>query len=136
MPVGAGHRVNGQSVPFAERLKLAMDRNGWSLSETARQAAKVLGPDAKFGRAHVWHYLNGRALPRRAQLSALSQALGVHEDELLGAPVPSEVTQRGRVSGLSVDDLGDGHALLEVSQRVTWETALQVMRALKNDQEV
>ncbi len=115
---------------FAERLKVAMDRNGWSLSETARQACRVLGPDAKFGRAHVWHYLHGRALPRHAHLSALSQSLGV---ELGTAPPSSRVEQDTRQSGARLQDLGDGDVLLEVYQRVTWETALQVLRALKGD---
>jgi transcriptional regulator with XRE-family HTH domain len=135
MAIDAAQHVGVQGGAFAERLKLAMDRNGWSLSETARQAAKVLGPDAKFGRAHVWHYLNGRALPRRAQLHALSQALGLTEDELLGSAPTSARANQQRPASLRVEDLGGGHALLQVSQRVRWDTALRVLRALEADRE-
>src|SRR3712207_4007572 len=73
-----------ERTDFAERLKAAIERKGWSLSETARQTSTVLGTGARFGRAHVWHYLHGRAIPRKRQLVALSKALEVPPHELLG----------------------------------------------------
>ena len=89
---------------FAKRLRAAIERKGWTLSETARQTSDVLGGDAKFGRAHVWHYLNGRAIPRARHLDALSQALQVKPHELLGS-MPSFSAETG--SELSE---GTGHS--------------------------
>jgi transcriptional regulator with XRE-family HTH domain len=136
-------------VAFARRLREAIERKGWTLSETARQTSDVLGGDAKFGRAHVWHYLNARAIPRARHLDALSQALQVKPHELLGltAPATGEESSRTRDVGSSIpraetkpigssqvvhaEDFGDGTALLHVSQRVSWTTALKVMMLLK-----
>jgi transcriptional regulator with XRE-family HTH domain len=138
-------------VAFARRLRAAIERRGWTLSETARQTSDVLGADAKFGRAHVWHYLNARAIPRARHLDALSQALQVKPHELLGsaAPPPAhEVPGQpreptsprppagaepaiGATPVVHAEDYGDGTAFLRVSQRVSWPTALKVMTLLK-----
>jgi transcriptional regulator with XRE-family HTH domain len=123
---------NSRKAAFAERLKAAMERKGWSLSETARQTASVLGTDAKFCRAHVWHYLHARVLPRDRQLAALSNALEVRPDDLLKSAPPSEV--EGTLStptGIRAEDQGDGTVTLEVSERVPWQTALEIMRLLE-----
>jgi transcriptional regulator with XRE-family HTH domain len=125
-----------------------MERKGWTLSETARQTSDVLGADAKFGRAHVWHYLNARAMPRARHLDALSQALQVKPHELLGFTAamgegsdtrgdrnsitrPDETKSVGTTQVVHAEDFGDGTALLHVSQRVSWTTALKVMMLLK-----
>jgi transcriptional regulator with XRE-family HTH domain len=138
-----------EKVAFATRLREAMERKGWTLSETARQTSDVLGADAKFGRAHVWHYLNARAIPRARHLDALSQALQVTPHELLGfasSPTgeespdsrvsnaitrPAETKSIGSTQVVHAEDFGDGTALLHVSQRVSWTTALKVMMLLK-----
>ena len=60
---------------FADRLRSAIERKGWTMSETARRASHFLGDGDKFGRAHVWHYVQGKALPRVKYLEALSLAL-------------------------------------------------------------
>jgi transcriptional regulator with XRE-family HTH domain len=123
---------NRRKAAFAERLKAAMDRKRWSLSETARQTASLMGGDTKFGRAHVWHYLHARAMPRARQLAALSDALEIRPDELLKSVPPSEVVGTSSTPrGFRAEDQGDGTVLLEVSQRVPWQTALEVMRLLK-----
>ena len=123
---------NSRKAAFAARLKAAMERKGWDLSETARQTASVLGADAKFSRTHVWHYLHARAMPRGRQLAALSQALEVRPDDLLQSGLPSEVGGTSSTpTGFRAEDQGDGTAILEVSQRVPWQTALEVMRVLK-----
>src|SRR5215211_5190620 len=77
-----------QKSDFADRLKAAIERKGWSMSETARRASTFLNEGEKFGRAHVWHYVQGRALPRFRYLEALSLALNVRPDELM--PVESD----------------------------------------------
>jgi transcriptional regulator with XRE-family HTH domain len=123
---------NSRKAAFAERLKAAMERKGWDLSETARQTASVLGGDAKFGRAHVWQYLHARVIPRARQLFALSHALEVSPNDLLPRGCPSRVEViPGTPTGIHALDHGDGTVLLEVSQRVPWQTALEVMRLFK-----
>jgi transcriptional regulator with XRE-family HTH domain len=142
---------NPDKVAFARRLRAAIERKGWTLSETARQTSDVLGRDAKFGRAHVWHYLNARAIPRARHLDALSQALQVKPDELLGSTAlshPEAHAGRGASDSpfathpgadslststtiVHAEDYGDGTAFLRVSQRVSWPTALKVMTLLK-----
>jgi transcriptional regulator with XRE-family HTH domain len=121
---------DSRKAAFAARLKAAIERKGWDLSETARKTASVLGADAKFSRSHVWQYLHAIAMPRGRQLAALSQALEVRPDDLL--PSPSEVEGTSSTPrGFRAEDQGDGTAILEVSQRVPWQTALEVMRLLK-----
>ena len=59
-----------------------MERKGWSISETARQASQLLKDGGRLSRAHVWHYAQGKALPRTRYLQALSLALDVSFEEL------------------------------------------------------
>jgi transcriptional regulator with XRE-family HTH domain len=148
-----------QKADFADRLKTAIDRKGWSMSETARRASTFLNEGEKFGRAHVWHYVQGRALPRFRYLEALSLALNMRPDDLMPAdrdngtghrappavePKPAAKSPRHpgsekaiQPSGtpaesmVHVRDYGDGTALLEVSERVPWATALAVLQILK-----
>jgi transcriptional regulator with XRE-family HTH domain len=123
---------NVRRAAFAERLRAAMARKGWGLSETARQASQLLGPDAKFGRAHVWHYIRGRAVPRARQLDALSRALEVEAHDLLSAEPPRNAgaIPAAAPSIVRAQDEGDGTVFLEVCQRVPWSTALEILRVL------
>jgi len=68
---------------FAERLKVQIEKKGWSLRRTAEEAARFLDDGAKFGPAHVWHYLQARTLPRQRYLNALSHAFGIGPDDLM-----------------------------------------------------
>lgn len=140
---------------FADRLKTAIDKKGWSMSETARRASLFLSDGDKFGRAHVWHYVQGKALPRMKYLEALSLALQVRPDELMPAEmipesVAGNLNREKATAGFNaardvmgdnadgmvhVRDYGDGTALLQVSQRVSWETAIAVLRMLKANAE-
>lgn len=80
----ARQQPNGASrAAFAERLRAAISRKGWSLRETAHQTCRFLDGGAKFGPAHVWHYLQGKTLPNPRYLLALSRALGMDADELI-----------------------------------------------------
>jgi hypothetical protein len=138
-----------QKADFADRLRTAIERKGWSISDTARQAAGFLDEGEKLGRAHVWHYLQGKALPRARYLEALSRALEVQPMDLVAGASsgsgsePEAQRHQSAVSGIDkksslreknivhVRDYGDGTALLEVSQRVSWDTALEILRILK-----
>jgi len=152
-----------QKADFADRLKAAIERKGWSMSETARRASSFLGEGEKFGRAHIWHYVQGRALPRFRYLEALSLALNVRPDELMpvdftregdapqrdgssngpislerrGAERPGHAAGPAGSAGMvHVRDYGDGTALLEVSERVPWGTALAVLQILKRNNQL
>ena len=142
---GASADQHAVKADFAERLKAAIERKGWSASEAARQVSRFLDPGDKFGRAHLWQYLQGRALPRSRYLLALSRALDLDPRELLpGRAVFVDDPARPVVPGVEhgafwgdrsdlvhVRDYGDGTALLQVSQRVSWETALTLVQILK-----
>jgi transcriptional regulator with XRE-family HTH domain len=144
------NQKTAQRADFADRLRTAIERKGWSISETARRAADFLDEGEKFGRAHVWHYLQGKAIPRARYLEALSRALEVQPADLI--PVASsssaadpEAAQRIQPAASGIDkksslreenmvhvrDYGDGTALLDVSQGVSWDTALEILRILK-----
>ena len=129
---------------FAERLKAALNRKGWTASEAVRQVSRLLADGDKFGRAHMWQYLQGRALPRSRYLLGLRRALEVDPGELLperpvplASPAPAfsfgaaAASANGPADVVHVRDYGDGTALLEVAQRVPWDTALQVIHILK-----
>jgi transcriptional regulator with XRE-family HTH domain len=149
-----------QKADFAERLKAAIERKGWSMSETARRASSFLGEGEKFGRAHIWHYVQGRALPRFRYLEALSLALNVRPDELMPVDLTRDgdgSSREGAAGGqisierraverpphaagaapspgmVHVRDYGDGTALLEISERVPWDMALAVLQILKKN---
>ena len=88
---GVGEHEDRQSASkaeFAERLRLAMERKGWTVADTARQVSRLLGEQDKFGSSHLSHYLSGRAVPRARYLQALSRALDVRPEDLLPARLP------------------------------------------------
>lgn len=80
-----GEQPKGGTDPravIASELRRAMDRKGWSLSETSWRASRFLADGQRLGRAHLWHYIHGAALPRPLHLHALVSALGL-EPELI-----------------------------------------------------
>jgi transcriptional regulator with XRE-family HTH domain len=131
---------------FADRLKAAIERKGWTMSQTARRTSAYLDESEKFGRAHVWHYVQGRSLPKSRYLEAMSRALDVEPSELLPGEAGEAIQARPagesaaaeapvslqKESVLHVRDYGDGTALLEISERVPWATAIAVLQLLKN----
>jgi len=143
MPVESVHRDakgdehDAVKAGFATRLQAALFRKGWSPSEAARRVASFLEDGEKFSRAHMWHYLQGRALPRSRYLLALSRALDVDPEELLPERlVPADGTHPDDGPGeltdmVHVRDCADGTALLQVRQRVSWEAAMEIVRILK-----
>jgi transcriptional regulator with XRE-family HTH domain len=85
VPTSLPHSVRppaARNEAFATRLRTAIARKGWSISETARRAAAHLGSGTKFGDGHVWQYVHGRAVPRTRYLLALSRALDLEPHEL------------------------------------------------------
>jgi transcriptional regulator with XRE-family HTH domain len=122
---------------FADRLRQAMQRKSWSSAQLVQASRQFLSAEQKFGAAHVSHYLNGRAIPKMPYLRALSRALDVSEQELLGATVyvghsraPSMSEGTPEQAPVRIIDAGHGKALLEIHQRVAWPTALEVLAML------
>src|SRR5829696_3435004 len=80
---------------FSQQLRSAIHRKGWSQARTVEEARRFLAPNERLGPAHLSMYVNGRALPQVSYLRALSRALEVSEEELLGRSGPViEPTQR------------------------------------------
>ena len=123
-----------------------MERKGWNASQTIHAARNFLEESAKLTNAHMSLYVNGRAVPKPRYLRAISQALEVSEAELLGPDANDELvrdegalTKTGDVihppGTVRVSDADGANALLEISQRVPWTTALEILRLLKAHEE-
>jgi transcriptional regulator with XRE-family HTH domain len=120
---------------FAARLRAAIARKGWTATVVVHHVSRSLGNGNKFSRAHLCHYLHGRALPRPRYLLALSHTLGVEPRELL--PDRPDLTDSPMapppwVDMVQVRDDSQGTALLEISHRLPWQTAVKVIRILKS----
>jgi transcriptional regulator with XRE-family HTH domain len=130
---------------FAKRLRGALEEKGWTAGQAAREAQRLV-PDRTIGSAHLSHWLNGRVIPSPVYLQALSHALEVSPEELLGeensksapaastngaarhTPLPAH-----RSSGLvEVRDLDDGNAWMEIRQGVPWPLAIEILKLLKS----
>lgn len=142
------HARSPARAEFAERLRVAIERKGWTTTEAARRVSHHLGRQDKFSRAHLWQYLQGKSLPRARYLRALSRALDLRPEDLVpGTSVPRrrraaakpQPAPPGETKLLGCDatgivhvrDYGDGTALVQVSERVQWEMALAVIELLK-----
>ena len=129
-----------------------MEAKGWTVADTARQVARLLGGETKFSSSHISHYLSGTTLPRFRYLQALSRALDVRPEDLLpwgvppqpndrregeAGPAPVQADDQHQATASSdlvhVRDYGDGTALLQVLQRVPWTTALEVLALVKGE---
>ena len=122
---------------FAQRLWLAIKRSGLTYKETARRAQEHLPPGMRISDVSVWSYAKGRSLPRRmTHVEALGRVLGVETQELLGSgdlqsPHGPGAAEEAAFSGVHVDDLGNGRAMLRISMAAPWPVALEVLQLLK-----
>ncbi|MGJ3263519.1 MAG: hypothetical protein ACFE0R_09825 [Salinarimonas sp.] len=123
---------------FAQRLWQAIKRSGLTYKETARRAQEHLPPGMRISDVSVWSYAKGRSLPRRmTHVEALGRVLGVDTHELLGsaelqAPTAAAVDE-ANATGVHVDDIGDGRAMLRIAMPAPWPVALEVLRLLKGE---
>jgi transcriptional regulator with XRE-family HTH domain len=130
---------------FAKRLRRALDEKGWTAVQAAREAQRLV-PDRTIKSAHLSHWLNGRVIPSPVYLKALSSALEVSPEELLGEEnskaAPSGSTNgaaqqtpppaRSSSGSVEVKDLYDGNAWMEIRQEVPWHLALEILKLLKS----
>jgi hypothetical protein len=132
---------------LAVQLQRAMDRKGWSISETARQTSRFLPDGERFGRAHVWHYVRRRVVPRPHHLEALARALDIEPPSPVEAAVPmrrmgqprprasaASDAASPRAPSIHVTQMSDGTAFLSLRAVVPWEMAIKVLGLLKNDE--
>ncbi|WP_029029582.1 hypothetical protein [Salinarimonas rosea] len=123
---------------FSQRLWQAIKRSGLTYKETARRAQEHLPPGMRISDVSVWSYAKGRSLPRRmTHVEALGRVLGVETQDLLGSvdlqgPAAS-AAEEATVSGVHVEDLGDGRARLKIAMAAPWPVALEVLRLLKGE---
>jgi transcriptional regulator with XRE-family HTH domain len=120
---------------FAQRLWQAIKRSGLTYKETARRAQEHLPPGMRISDVSVWSYAKGRSLPRRmTHVEALGRVLGVDTQELLGTSelsAPTGSAEEAGFSGVHVDDLGNGRAMLRIAMPAPWPVALEVLQLLK-----
>lgn len=120
---------------FSQRLWQAIKRSGLTYKETARRAQEHLPPGMRISDVSVWSYAKGRSLPRRmTHVEALGRVLGVDTQDLLGSPElsgPAPGADMPAGTGVHVDDLGDGRAMLKIAMPAPWPVALEVLRLLK-----
>jgi hypothetical protein len=138
----------GQKEEFAKRLEAAMERKGWTAGQTAREARRYLGQGEQLGDAHMWHYLHARSIPRSRYLGALSRALGISPEDLVGGAVRG-IEDAHSTPALTVLDAQppvgtapvgaqlylrkgkNGTVVLQINEEVPWTTALRILQLLK-----
>lgn len=113
---------------FAKRLRAIMEERGVSGAETIRRMQEHLPDGGSIARSCLSHYRAGRTVPRLRHLDALSLALGVEKSQLLPELHPAN----GEKEFLTLHQIGD-EVQLQVRQRVSWETAAQILAILKGN---
>jgi transcriptional regulator with XRE-family HTH domain len=124
---------------FAERLRAAIERKGWSQAQTLREARRFLEAGEKLASAHLSHYVHGRVIPGMTYLLALSRALEVSVQDLLGGSglrlvdksVASQQREADAHHSAQVRDADQGEAWLTIDERVPWQTAVKILELLK-----
>ena len=127
---------NERLKAFSQRLNRAMLAKGiTSAAELAREASKHVpkthkGSDGKhyqLGRHLVTAYINMKNEPTGANLSYISQALGVNPEDLL-SPLPGEGVSPQYATATSALD---GTTRLVVDAEVDAEVALKVLQMVR-----
>ena len=90
-----GDRMSNQT--FAQRLKIAMDRQGKKQVDLIRIAADR---GVKLGKSHISQYVGGKTIPRADILRFLAETLQVDEEWLKG----EESLEEHKISGLEFQD--------------------------------
>lgn len=141
MPRSANSRI------APDKLMRAIRAKGWTFHQAAQLARRHLPSDARLSHTSVWSYATGRATPKRmSYIEAIEKAVGVEPNGLSGQvadeidgdfpdaersdavvrPAPGD----GREHVLSVRDLGEGVAHVEVQVVTSWNEALSVLNML------
>jgi hypothetical protein len=115
-------------------------------------------PGNSFNSANISHYRAGRSVPRPNVLRALSAVLDVDPEELaprqereedasfkvraangiknVVSMVPRKKnSETAPVPHFHITELQNGEALLQINQKLSWETALRILQLLKIENE-
>ena len=94
--------------------------------------------DEKFNVVNLSHYRAGRSLPRARYLTAISRAIGVPVNVLVMPEIEIEKVDNSSAATavvappqFRIEDLHDGHAFLQINERLPWHKVIQVLAALK-----
>lgn len=121
--------VETVKAEFARRLNKYMVKKGWNQSELARQA-EAHSKGRRFGRDNVSVYIRGKVLPGPTHLDALCKAFGIKPEDLLPKRVAREAGEK--YPSLDMRQLSDGRVWLRINQAVPFETALEIMRVIRD----
>lgn len=138
----------------ADRLRLAIQRSGWTYAQAAEAVRRHLPEDTKLSPVSIWSYATGRAAPRRASyIEAIEAAFRVPPGGLAGpnrsgrehsansptfhttqASRPSfsdEVNMATPASTLILADTSDGKVRIKIDATVSWDVGLKIVDILK-----
>lgn len=110
---------------FARRLWRLMVGKGWNQSELSRQSG--------VGRDMISGYVRAKHLPDPPHAKKLAAALGVEIEDLFpvsAGPGSATVEQRKELPEVEMRTIGDGLVMLHVNQKMSAETALQILALL------
>lgn len=116
---------------FAQRLRLAIERSGFSYREVAYRAQSHLPEGMRISDISVWAYATGHRFPHRAEhIAAIAAALELTPGDLTTLPGTAGQT-------CVVECLADGQARLRLIVDVTLSsaTALAIVDLLAEGQE-
>ncbi len=124
---------------FAERLQAAIEMSGLTYEEIALRAREQLPSAMKLSAAGVWQYAHGKTFPRQKHyIDAICHVLGVPPGDLIAKQERVSDAKQGAAaqptrSSVSVEDLGNGHAKLNIMIDLPWDKALKVLNILTNE---
>jgi len=126
---------------FAERLQAAIEMSGLTYEEIALRARKQLPTAMKLSAAGIWQYAHGKTFPRQKHyIDAICHVLGVLPGDLIAKQEQEQVSEAKQGtdaqttrSSVSVEDLGNGHAKLNIMIDLPWDKALKVLNILTNE---
>ena len=128
-----------ERAEFSRRLRLHMNRVGWTNAEMARQAtAHLLTPALGkrrriIGRDSVGSWVEGNTMPGPDYLAAAAAALGIERAELV--PEKDEDPTKRRFPSMAMNSEGKGYAWLRINRRVTMDTALKIISMIDSEDE-
>lgn len=110
---------------FGKRLYRLMLGKGWNQSELGRQSG--------LPRDSISTYVRGQSLPTPQNLKALSEALGVAQEELLPNHVESAIDEDNPSFEMKTSTSAPNMAWVRVNRLVTMQTAIRIADLLEND---
>jgi transcriptional regulator with XRE-family HTH domain len=122
---------------FADRLQHYRKNQGWSQSDLAREVWGEItlktGRKAAKNRDRISTYEMGKSWPDPQNLAAIAKALGVTAEELAPNITASTVARQNPALSITQIEGHDDMVLVQVNRQVSEETALEIMRILRQD---